>query len=136
MQTLNSTLQYSEAALAQRGSAEVDKHLGIPVQQPATRQVAEAYAATSVRGKEVYRFPGATPERQRVRRPVPSMPQARTQDAIREQQISSAVENAYNQFTRREQRQLTPQEVSVYAQWILQANRLIESMRFEAERGE
>lgn len=115
MQTINSTLQYSETAhgLTQRGNAEI-------------------HQATSVQVKELYRFPGVTPERQRIRRTVVN---TQTPDMIRQQQITSATENAFSHFQKRE-RVLTPEEVQAYAQWILQADQLLETMRVSAERGE
>ncbi len=124
MSPVNSTLQYSETALVQRGTADINAAAAIPASKLATRE-----------SKDTYRFPGATPERQRVRRTVSNVTGAANADTIRQQQIASAKENAYSQFKRRDL-ELTPQEVSAYAQWILQADTVIESMRLAAERGE
>lgn len=119
MQPMNSTTKYRETALSQRGSAEVHTTVGAPVKQ-----------------LDKYVFPGSNPERQRVRRVVANVTKVtESPDAIREQQIISATENAFNQFQQRE-RELTPEEVSAYAAWILQADSVLESMRLSAEKGE
>lgn len=112
MQTLNSTLQYSETALAQRGSADVPQ---IP--------------QTSL--KE-FRFPNATPQRDRVRRARPNIPRAeRTAAAVQQQHIESAKENAFNKFVKANKaaRQLTQDEINVRTQWLLRAGAHLQSRR-------
>jgi len=79
-----------------------------------------------------FRFPGSTPERERVRRVMPNVPRAiSTPDELREQQIDSARQNAYSKFQQQEYHQITPEEVAAWAQWILQASRVLEGLRAE-----
>lgn len=112
MQTLNSTLQYSETALAQRGAAEVQQRAQMPLKE--------------------FRFPNATPQRDRVRRARPNIPRSdRTADALRERHIDSAKANAFDKFvaTNKAQRNLTVQEIQVRTQWLLRAGAILQSKR-------
>jgi hypothetical protein len=58
-----------------------------------------------------------------------------TTETVLAQQRTSARRNAFTKFQSKQERQFTPQEVSGYAQWILQADQLLESMRLQAEEG-
>lgn len=112
MQQINSSLQYSETALSQRGTADMahtsNKH---------------AY--------ETYKFPYTPKERER-KLTVAARTQ-RTPEAIRQRQIDSAVENARNQFHQQQkqeaQPQLTQEQISMWSQWVLQADQNLEYWR-------
>lgn len=80
-----------------------------------------------------FRFPGSTPERERVRRVVPNAANTTvTSDEVRERQIDSARQNAYSNFQQHEHPQITPEEAAAWAQWILQASMVLEGLRSEA----
>lgn len=84
---------------------------------------------------DTFRFP-RTPEAQRHRRKVTVPARAETVEDLRLQQIDSATQNAFSQFQEQSARVFTNEEVRGYAQWILQADSILESMRLKAVRGE
>lgn len=121
MQPTNSTLQYSETALVQRGTADINAAVKIPLSKLEARKA-----------QEMYRFPGATPERDRVRRTVSNTPRAeRTSDAVRQQQIDSATANAFSKFARKTERQLTKDEVEARTEWLMRAAGVLSAKRAE-----
>jgi hypothetical protein len=79
-----------------------------------------------------FRFPGSTPERERVRRVTSHAPRiTATADEVREQQINSARQNAYDKFQQQEHLHISPEEAAAWAQWILQASMVLEGLRHE-----
>ncbi len=120
MQPTNSSLQYNDTALSQRGTADIDSTAKIPLSKMEARKA-----------QEMYRFPGSTPERQRVRKTVANTSKDIPGDEmVRQQQISSAVRNAFTQFSQ-QKGLLTNEEVQAWAQWTLQVGRVIEYLRTE-----
>lgn len=114
MQQINSTLQYSETALSQRGTADVAR-------TPAGRTY------------ETFRFPYTPQERERK---ITTAKTQRTPESIRNEQIDSAVENALSQYKQNQQQeqQLTPEQIQAWAQWFMSAAQTLEVMR-ETEMG-
>lgn len=75
-----------------------------------------------------------TPDARRRKMSASARVQATTGTVVA-QQRSDATQNAFTKFKKSQIRQFTPEEVQGYAQWILQADQLLESMRLEAEKG-
>lgn len=59
-----------------------------------------------------------------------------TTDTVLAQQRTSARVNAFTKFKTSQVREFTPEEARGYAQWILRADQLLESMRVQAEKGQ
>ena len=123
MQRTDLLIQDRDVKPLQRGSADVASAVGVLVHD--THSVA--------RSADLYRFP-RTPDARRRKLSANTRPQS-TSDTLRTQLIKNATANAYNQFERRET-EFTPEEVRAYAQWILQADQLLEVMRQQTERGD
>lgn len=108
----------------------------ILIQQRDTNPHPGGYADVAAAvGVDIYHFP-RTPEAQRHRRKVAVPARAETPEALRLQQIDSATKNAFSHFQEQPERVFTNDEVRGYAQWILQANTLLETMRVAAAKGE
>ena len=75
-----------------------------------------------------------TPDARRRKISASARVQATTGSVVAEQR-SSARQNAFTKFQSNQTREFTPEEVQGYAQWILRADQLLESMRLQAEKG-
>lgn len=75
-----------------------------------------------------------TPDARRRKLSANARVQATTETVLANQR-RSASSNAFARFSSSQERQFTPEEVRGYAQWILQADQLLESMRCQAEKG-
>lgn len=117
MQRTDLIIQNRDVSPVQRGNAPVTQIKGKGVQQPATHK---------------FHY---TPDARRRKLSSNLRAQTTTTPQITAQQRTSARVNAYTEFQQRQTREFTPEEVQGYAQWILQADQLIESMRLNAERG-
>lgn len=115
MQRTDLIIQNRDVSPVQRGNA--------PIAQSQTQQST---------GVHTFHY---TPDARRRKLSANSKAQTVTSAQMTAQQRTSARDNAYNEFQQRQTREFTPQEVQGYAQWILQADQLIESMRLNAERG-
>lgn len=116
MQRTDLIIQNRDVSPVQRGNAPVTHAQGVS-QQPATHK---------------FHY---TPDARRRKLSSNLRAQTTTTPQITAQQRTSARVNAYTEFQQRQTREFTPEEVQGYAQWILQADQLIESMRLKAERG-
>ncbi|GEM_PF-6356168 len=117
----------------QRTDSLIHHHDIAATQYDAAVRDAVALAAPK-RVDDTFRFPSRTPEAQRLRQVAARTARApRTSDAIRDQHIDSAVQNAFKQA---QKQQANSDEMRVYAQWVLHANAALEGMRQKAVRGE
>lgn len=114
MQRTDLIIQNRDVTPPQRGAAQVQMHYS---------------AEPAVLHKFHY-----TPDARRRKISASARVQATT-DTVLAQQRSDATQNAFTKFQSNQERQFTPEEVQGYAQWILQADQLLESMRLQAEKG-
>ena len=115
MQRTDLIIQNRDVTPLQRGSAAV------PVQQSGEPAVTHKFHYT--------------PDARRRKISANTRVQATTDDVLAQQRTSARI-NAFAKFKSSEVRQFTPEEVQGYAQWILQADQLLESMRLQAEKGQ
>lgn len=114
MQRTDLIIQHRDITPQQRGTAPMQMHYS--GEQPVTHK---------------FHY---TPDARRRKISASARVQATTGTVV-DQQRTNARKNAFVQFQANQARQFTPEEVQGYAQWILQADQLLESMRMQAEKG-